>query len=541
MAAAFVVAALGISLAVAEAVRPPARASRGQGGSSGTVWHDRNRNGRMDGREPGVANVLARAVSADGAVLASTTSDRRGDFALDFDATADSGRGCTVEIAPPPGFHATTPVAVRAPHPAATGAARLAFGVTEYRTIALAASRVRALALGDLMERDWVGAQPRGAHRDLDLIVGADATGTDQLSVWFNRFDNNMLFNATRDYARTTPNSVLALAVDALTRDPAPFADRPDVIAGTRRSGAGNVFLWFNQNTTGNEGHIRTTYTLGYETLDHGDVHAIVTGDVAGGPGIDWIAGTRSAEARGSIEIWMSDDAAAPTFSRHQVITAVDDAGTPLGEVTGMILAKLRPGETDLVVGTRTADGAGQLVVFRREANGSRFQPVFLRTIDDGSVTAVAVCDLTRDGAADVVLGIRESSSRGRLDLWVSSPGEDLRLAVRDSRRLEAGYPLCLATGDLGGDPGPDLACGWRAGDGGTAGGLLVFSGDGRGLPFRGVDPSAGAVTGMVPALTIADFDRGAGSTVASSPSGDDIAAGVSMGSNHGSIVLFVR
>jgi hypothetical protein len=516
-----------------------AAASAGPAGTARirvAVWHDRNRNGRADGREPRIPDATADILGADGVVVASGRTGRDGEFEAEVPAVGEGSRGYTVELAPPPGFHPTTPCVTGGLAPPAGGAARAGFGVTEYRTVVLSAPRIRALVHCDLMERDWSGT-PRGAHRDQDLVAGADAAGTDQLSVWFNRFDSSTLFNSARDYARTVPNTVLSLAAGALTRDPAPFADRPDLVAGTRRSGAGNVFLWFNQNTTGNEGHVRTTYSLGYETLDRGDVQAIVTGRLSGGPGVDWAAGTRSGPGRGSVEIWASDGAASPEFTRFQAWTAADTAGTPLGEVVALALARLDPGATDLIVGTRTGEDSGQIVIFRRGDGEAVFRPAYAHAIT-GAVTSLAICDLTRDGAPDLVVGVREGPSRGRIELWTRGPASGSAFGRRESRPLPAGYPVSLASGDLGGDPGPDVACGFRSDDAGTAGGILVYHCDRGGLPARGVDPSAGTIAHVVPALTIADFDRGEG--VASAP-GDDIAAGVAPGPVRGSIVLFIR
>ena len=98
---------------------------------------------------------------------------------------------------------------------------------------------------GDVIESDWNGNQTQNAHQDQDILLGADANGTDQVSVWFNRYDANPLFNSTRDYARTAPNAVLALAVDTLSIDPEPFRTRADIVTGTKLSGAGNFFTWY--------------------------------------------------------------------------------------------------------------------------------------------------------------------------------------------------------------------------------------------------------------------------------------------------------
>jgi hypothetical protein len=430
----------------------------------------------------------------------------------------------------------TTPTAVPdvavAPH--ATLADRN-FGLASYQRLDLNASRVLSLVSGDVIEKDWNGTQTQAAHRDIDLVAGADAGGTDQLSVWFNHYDANPLFGANRDYSRTTPNAVLSLAVDTLGTDPPPFRDRADLVTGTRLAAAGNVFVWLNQNASGNEGFLPTSYTSAYKTLDDGDVTAVVTGDVTGGSGVDLIVGTRSpAQGRGSLELWRSNDGASPTFTR---VETYPPAGQTLGEVTGMALTRLRATGQDLVVGTRTGKRSGQILVFGRADTGSVFTLRWQQNIADGAVTALTVCDVTQDGRNDVVVGVQDGATSGRVELWENATsGGSVSLRLLD-RRARAGIPLALASADLGGRPGPDVVVGWRADETGWDGGLAVFYCDGGRLPTASVDPSAGAVTHAVTALVLAclnDPPKGPGRTT-------DIAAGVRSATASGSLELFIR
>ena len=128
----------------------------------------------------------------------------------------------------------TTPTAVPdvavAPH--ATLADRN-FGLASHQRLDLNASRVLSLVSGDVIEKDWNGTQTQAAHRDIDLVAGADAGGTDRCRCGSTTTTRNSPSGANRDYSRTTPNAVLSLAVDTLGTDPPPFRDRADLVTGT--------------------------------------------------------------------------------------------------------------------------------------------------------------------------------------------------------------------------------------------------------------------------------------------------------------------
>src|SRR4029077_5616875 len=79
------------------------------------------------------------------------------------------------------------------------------FGMSSYQVITLNASRVLSLTSGDLIEKDWPGTSTTLAHTDNDIILGADAAGTDQISAWFNQYNATPLFDPTPTYTRSAP------------------------------------------------------------------------------------------------------------------------------------------------------------------------------------------------------------------------------------------------------------------------------------------------------------------------------------------------
>src|SRR5204863_8153787 len=120
------------------------------------------------------------------------------------------------------------------------------FGMSNFQIITLNASRVLSLAAADLTENDWNGSHNENARHDTDLLLGADAGGTDNVSVWFNQYAASPLFDpspttkSTSGYTRLAPNSVLAMAVDTLDKNDE--HRRPDLVTGTRFTASGNFF-----------------------------------------------------------------------------------------------------------------------------------------------------------------------------------------------------------------------------------------------------------------------------------------------------------
>src|SRR5262249_32984856 len=147
----------------------------------------------------------------------------------------------------------------------------------------------------------------------------------------------------------------------------APFK-RPDVATGTQYTMAGNVFVWFSQNTSGNYGILPANPVRAYRTADNGDVQSVLAYDCAGGSALDLITGTKSpSPGNATSEIWRADSLATPTYTSVEVYPPAGlIPSNKLGEVTCMALADVdNDGKKDLVVGTKTGSYSGQVMVFR--------------------------------------------------------------------------------------------------------------------------------------------------------------------------------
>ena len=520
----------------------------------GKVFRDDNRNGVLDGAEPGIQNVFVSVVSGGGTVTQGYAyTDASGNYSITVPANNPPGTNVYyVTVIPPSGFFpigstSLGPILVSA-NQTLTGKN---FGMAAFQIISLAASRVLSLASTDLQEHDWTGANLATAHADADLVLGADAGGTDNVSVWFNQYDTTPLFSmspiSATGYTRNAPQSVLSMAIDTLDTN-APNS-RPDLVTGTKAGATGNFFVWFNQNTSGNEGYLPATFSTGqnYWTQDVGDVTSVLTMDCAGGSGPDIIVGTRSTIAgRGSIEVWQNSDAATPTFSRQEVYpTAGSIPLNQLGEVAGMQLADVdNDGRRDLVVATRTGNYRGELLIFRNvgNTNGNRFLCVFDEPLGNNeAATALACVDVNRDGKIDVVVGTQTDVNGGDL-IYFRNDTVGSSIDFFNRKTVTApGIVASLVAGDFGGTSFNDLAMGWRQSDTSYIGGVLIYPLDVGTLINNGSDPSAGAITNFVAALAKANFNYGTNPVTPSPPYLTDFAAGVKTGASTGALIIFIR
>jgi prepilin-type N-terminal cleavage/methylation domain-containing protein len=522
----------------------------------GKVYRDNNRNGTYDAGEPGISSVWV-GVSNDGGINVQgfARTDVNGDYTITVPINdPPHTKAYSIFIVVPNGYFPTgrtaiTPIWVQTNQTLTANN----FGVVSYQIITLNASRVLSLGSANLMEKDWGGNQTDHQHGDNDIVLGADAGGTDNISVWFNQYDASPLFSPNPTdpplgdfgYTRNAASSVLSLVVDTLDANVAPF-NRPDVATGTMYTTSGNVFVWFTQNTSGNYGILATTPDRSYRTTDRGDVQSVLAFDCAGGNRLDLIVGTKSpSPGNGTIEIWKADSLATPNYTNDEIYPPSGlIPSNKLGEVTCMALADLdNDGRKDLVVGTKTGNYSGQVLFFRNVSKipGARFVYQNQQNLNSWAVTSLACLDIDQDGFVDVVAGSQSGSSSGQL-LYLHN--RDLGVAWNFSLKTKVDAPgivTSLTTADLGGYTNADIAMGWRASDTGYGGGVLIFYNDLGAMPTNGVDPSGGSVFNFVPALTTNNFNYGTYPGTPTPPFLTDLAAGVKSSATTGALVVFIR
>jgi prepilin-type N-terminal cleavage/methylation domain-containing protein len=515
----------------------------------GQVFRDNNRNGVPDGSDAGLSNVWVGATTDGGlTVQGYVYTDASGNYSITVPANdPPHTKPYSVYIVPPPGFFPTNSTTIGNVYVQANqNITGQNFGMASYQIITLNASRVLSLASRDLVEADWNGNQTQNARQDVDLVLGADAGGTDNISVWFNQYASTPLFTPGPTYTRLAPNSVMAMALDTL--DKTSPVRQPDLVTGTKVNANGNFYVWYNQSSNNNEGYFPSTFSTNqnYKTSDAGDVQAVLTYDCAGGASPDIIVGTKSPTSyRGTFEVWQSNDAATPAYTRQETYPSAGSipSGT-LGEVTCMALVDIDgDGKRDLVVGTRTGLYSGNVSFYQfvSKSNGNRFIWRSSVDINSGAVTSLAVDDVDQDGQKDIIVGTQVSSSSGKL-IWLRNKNNLASFGFSDVREVDApGIVMSLAVADMGGGAASDLIVGWRSTDTGYGGGVSVYYLDLLTIPNMGVDPSNGSILNMVPASTTANFNYGLNTTTPPSPYLSDFAVGVKSSPTTGAVVIFIR
>ena len=516
----------------------------------GQVFRDNNRNGAADGGEPGLGNVWV-GVTTDGGITVQGYSytDASGNYSIIAPANdPPHTQAYSVFIVPPSGFFPTSSTSIDNLWLQANQVlSNKNFGMSSYQIITLTASRVLSLAAGDLIEADWNGNKTNEVRRDADLILGADAGGTENISVWFNQYASASLFNSLPTRTWAAPNAVMAMSVDTLDKND--IKARPDLVTGTKNAATGNFFVWLTQGSKNNEGYFPASYSTGlnYRTSDGGDVQAVLTYDCSGGAMPDIIVGTKSTvSGRGTVEVWQNSDATTPIFARQEIYPAAGGVpGSSMGEVTSMALADFDgDGVRDLVVGTKTGPYMGEVLFFKctGRVNGNRF--IWKNTISslDGAVTSLAVTDMNGDGKPDLVFGTQKNTSQGELKYLRNYSVPTYWYFSHDRTVSAPGIVMSLTATDMGATSSiTDLVVGWRASEGSYGGGVSIYYLDIRTLPNNGVDPSNGSIVNMVPASAFANFNYGLNTTSPPSPYLNDLAVAVKSGAATGLLVIFIR
>ena len=518
---------------------------------TGRVFIDANRNGVLDGSESGIADVWVGATKDAGTTVSGYAyTDASGNYQINTPVNDPPHTDAySAFVTPPPGYFPTGSTSLGGIWVQANATvANQNFGMANFQIIRLTANRVLSLTAADVVEADWTGKKTDEARQDLDLILGADAGATDNVSVWFNQYSKSPLFGTTpthpEGYTRLAPNSVMAMAVDTL--DKSDNTRRPDLVTGTRYNAAGNFFVWFTQGSSNNEGFLPTSFSPGraYTTSDAGDVQAVVTMDVGNGASPDIIVGTKSpTNGQGSIEVWLSDDATTPSFTRDETIYLA--YSTFLGEITSATLSDMdSDGDRDLVISGRTNDYNGMVIVYENAGRtaGSRFVARYGVYFGGNTPMVVTCLDADGDGWEDMFVGTQRSTSQGMIYQFKNTGFSSLWSYSILKAVNTPGIVTAMNAGDFGGNTSrKDLAVGFRTSTVGYGGGVVIYFMDLGLIPNSGVDPSSSSIVNMVPALTSANFNYGLFTTAPPSPFLTDLAVGVKASPTEGALVVFVR
>jgi prepilin-type N-terminal cleavage/methylation domain-containing protein len=509
---------------------------------SGYVYRDLNRNGVKDTGEAGVSGAWVGVTKNSGTVtLAFSTSDVNGYYEVDApNNMPDAVTPYEVTCIPPSGYYPTSSTQIS---PIWIAASEVLtdknFGVSTFTTISLNADRVLSLTYGDLLEKDWSGNDNQWDTKgsfDKDLILGSEYVANPNVSVWWNQMSNTPVFDAAPTYAVNAQSSALSVVAGSL--DSNVPTQREDVVTGLARKPGGNLAVWLNQNTSGNLGYLVTT-PVQYQTADNGDVHVVALEDCGGTSALDLIVGTKNLTDRGTLEIWLNNGLGA--FTRDEIYPP--NGNFPLGilgEVRALVLVDAtNDGYRDLIVGTRIADGVGQIHVlrFNTRNGGDRYRQILTYDVV-GEVTSMTWAYVDSDLQPDLVVGTRITSVRGDVQYWKGLGSGAFALAQTfDS----PGPVLSVIRSELGGSAFKnDIAFGFRTDESAYAGGVRILFLDLNMLPPGAVDPAGGTHDWMTPSLTSANFNYRLNPTT-SGTTLLDLAAATKTSASTGALLVFIR
>ena len=511
-----------------------------RGSIAGKVFIDNNRDGIWQTGEPGVKGVWVGASQNGKSTTIFEYTDNNGDYTLKVPVNdPPKTHPYIVECVPTTGYAISDLTKDNIWVQANQIVSGNNFGLGGFQVISASAKRVLSLVSGDLVESDSSTGLPGTLRNDNDIVLGTESGAVDNILTWFNQYDTKPLFADNATYSRKAPYWVMAVALDSL--DLTAPRRRLDMVSGTRYTAQGNLFVWMNQGTSGNEGYFPSSYSQSYLTADNGDVQAIKTYNCSGGAGIDIIVGTRSpVPGTGTIEVWQSNDATTPTYSRVQKLPDNGGGPTNMGEIVGMVLANLNSSSTpELIVGTRTGEYSGQVLVFELVSGVWKSRASY--TTATNEISGITALDVDGDAKIDIVTGTKSGLTTGKIQWWKNT-GSGASIALTLTQEREApGNVTALASGDFGGTGRQDILVGYRKSNNNYLGGVLIYYTDGNDIPPSGSDPSGGKVNHMVVGITVNHFDYGTYPTTPSAPYLMDFAVGEKQNAQSGNLVVFVR
>lgn len=493
---------------------------------------------------PGVWIGLSQGTGASEKLVTMTSTDIDGSFSIVVPINPSPAESYNVIEADPPAYmsiNANRVGGVRVENDGDTVDVR-AFADRKQIIITLK-GRALTIATPDLKEDTRV---------DKDIVIGKGVNG-ENLSVWYNKYVSpgepplTDLFNTNRDDARACPKTLYDLASAPINND-----DYPDVLCGMDTPHE-NIWIWFTGTTGANKGKLPTDPAANppgehgkkYTTISGGDkVRAVATG-LLGTPDAsvpfndnyyDVVVGTHKGVVSGNIEVWLNQRPS--TIDLNCTASDVYDTGgqvydVAVGDVVGAS-SVIKDGIPDIIVGTRTAEGQGKIIIFRNlgTAGPGNFQ-LYKTFPASGEVWCVGVLDLLEDvdNDQDIVIGTKTGSWTGKVEIWHNNSdgtfGQDDTLATYTAN--PGGMVRCLGLARIYPDVYPDIALGTKTGD--FTGMILLYDLAYGRFPWGGpVDPSGGTETGTMRALNIADFDKNGN---------NDFIVGERTGVTEGKLVIF--
>ncbi len=473
-----------------EMVHVDCGAKSGVGYVKGLVFHDRDRNSCPDTLEPGLAGVKITVMRGDTFVNSGTT-DTTGEFLIGVTL----GQLTVIET-DPPGYNSINSNYVDT------------FATDPGSTVVIRAfADIKTSLFAREGNANSLNAPDINSDSCWDICLTTDLVTIANISVWHNRYESDTLrpnlFQMGPDYQRAAVDtsgdyiSILCAVTADFNND---YYD--DLVCGLK-SDTANIRFWFATKIAGKY-RLEKIPSQIYTAVTGLPVLSIATDDFDGDGDYDIAVGTADTTTlKGNLEVWLNDG------SGNFNVSFVDSVDGQINAIAaGNILGDSLP---DLILATKTGENTGQLVLYENFGSDSFAYDTVLITA--GEANDVSICDLGEDslgGDLDIIDGTKDGEWTGLIEIWHNQGGGTFginNLVPDNYRVIPDGAIQCLITGQFSPDTFPDIVIGLK--ESSDYDGRMEFYDVYNGvLPSSPYDPSGGAVTGEVRAMTKADFDK---------------------------------
>jgi type II secretory pathway pseudopilin PulG len=247
-----------------------------------------------------------------------------------------------------------------------------------------------------------IGTETAAYTGKLEILHGTGSSG-------FNKGTADVLF--TVPGSSSNWGSIWCLATTDFNHD-----GKTDIVVGARTSTSLSkvyVLLYGPGQVTGCDFYLASTLTVS------GQINEVLAVDMMddGNNNIDLVLGIETASAAGRLELWLNrgDN----TFGMGTTAnTTPDDTADPGGSPLSMVAVALDNDVfPDLAVGTRIGPYSGKVLAYRCYGYLPS-SPQVASASDVGEVITTTTADYNKDGAPDVAVGTRTSSTAGKVVIY---------------------------------------------------------------------------------------------------------------------------
>jgi uncharacterized protein (DUF2141 family) len=257
---------------------------------------------------------------------------------------------------------------------------------------------------------------------DLDIVLGTPFGGAGgNLLVFLNKRKNSntalgALFGSTPDYRRNALNNINTLSIFDFQGD-----GKKDVLTGTHYNAGNNILIWYD----GASGQLSNSPDKQYVSSGGTFVLDSKLVELTNDTNVDLIVGLKglSGTFTGGFQTFRSSGSG--NFVSMQHVTRAGSADEwVLGEVWGVDAGDIDlDGDTDVVVGTHTADYQGYVDTYLNGGTGTLTWNA--RYLAIGAVNDLKLINMMEDdgGDIDILAGMSSAPNAGWLACWHNTEG----------------------------------------------------------------------------------------------------------------------